>query len=500
MMLSPVVDGVLQAATVYNLLWCLLGVTMGTLIGVLPGLGPLGAISLLLPLVMQMNDTVPALIMLAGIYYGSQYGGSTTSILLNMPGESASVVTAIDGYAMTQQGRAGTALFFAAVGSFVAGLVATVVIAMMGPPLSEFGLRFASPEMACLMLLGLVGAAMIFPGDVVKNICMIVLGLLLSLIGTDINSAMIRFNFGWLYLSNGIEIAVMAMGMFGLAEIVRSLHRVSTDSISPWSYSKISGKDWHQAWPACLRGTMIGSVLGVIPGGGAILASYASYAAEKRIMGASRAKQPGQLSAVVGPESANNAGAQTSFIPMLTLGMPTNPVVALLLAVMISHGIQPGPQIMTEHADLFWTLVASMVLGNAMLLVLNLPLIKIWIRICQIPMTAVYPVLIVIMCAGAFSIKNNIWDIVMLIPFALLGLWLTYHRCNIAVLIMAFILGQMLEENLRRSLVISHGDWGTFLERPVSVWLLGITAMILILPCVRWIWSRLVLTYPKVDQ
>ncbi|MDR7272821.1 TctA family transporter [Pelomonas saccharophila] len=475
--------GFQTALTLQNLLYAFFGTVLGTLIGVLPGLGPVATIAMLLPSIYTL-DATPALIMLAGIYYGAQYGGSTTAILINVPGESSSVVTAIDGYQMARRGRAGAALAAAGLGSFFAGCVGTIIIAAFAPPLTELAFKFGSAEYFSLMVLGLVGAVVLASGSLIKAIAMIVLGLLLGQINTDVITGTARFSFDIPELTDGIGFVVIAMGVFGFGEIIANLgqpeeHReVFTKEVKGlWP----TREDFKEAWPAVLRGTALGSVLGVLPGGGALLASFASYTLEKKV-----ARNPripfgkGAIQGVAGPESANNAGAQTSFIPMLTLGIPPNAVMALMVGAMTIKGIQPGPQVMTSNPELFWGLIASMWIGNLMLIVLNLPLIGIWIKLLTVPYRFLFPAIVVFCCIGTYSLNNNSFDVYLTAAFALVGYVFYKLSCEPAPLLLGFILGPMMEENLRRALLLARGDWSTFLTRPLSAGLLIAAALMIV--------------------
>ncbi|WP_348755866.1 tripartite tricarboxylate transporter permease [uncultured Aquincola sp.] len=489
-MLTNLALGLETALTMQNLLYAFVGCLLGTLIGVLPGLGSVTTIAMLLPSIYAL-DATPALVMLAGIYYGSQYGGSTTAILINVPGESASVVTALDGYQMARQGRAGAALATAGLGSFFAGTVATLVIAAFAPPLTELAFKFGPAEYFALMVLGLVGAVVLASGSLLKAIAMILLGLLIGQINTDVISGVPRYSFEIPELTDGVNVVALAMGLFGFAEIVANLSRpaeqreVFTKEVKGLWLTK---EDFKLAAPAVLRGTALGSLLGVLPGGGSLLSSFASYTLEKKISGTPERFGKGAIQGVAGPESANNAGAQTSFIPMLTLGIPPNAVMALMVGAMTIKGIQPGPQVMTSNPDLFWGLIASMWIGNLMLVILNLPLIGIWIRLLTVPYRFLFPAIGVFCCIGVYSVNNNTFDVYMVALFAVLGYLFYLLQCEPAPLLLGFILGPMMEENLRRALLLSRGDWGTFAERPLSAGLL-IAAAILValvaLPAVR---------------
>lgn len=480
------------AFTLTNLLYAFGGALLGTLIGVLPGLGPVATIAMLLPSIYAL-DATPALIMLAGIYYGAQYGGSTTAILINVPGESSSVVTAIDGYQMARRGRAGAALAAAGLGSFFAGCVGTVIIAAFAPPLTELAFKFGPAEYFSLMVLGLIGAVVLASGSLVKAISMIILGLLLGQINTDVISGVPRYSFDIPELTDGIGFVAIAMGVFGFGEIIANLgqppeHReVFTKDVKGLWPTK---EDFRNAWPAVLRGTSLGSILGVLPGGGALLASFAAYTVEKKMrMGPNEVPfGKGNIRGIAGPESANNAGAQTSFIPMLTLGIPPNAVMALMVGAMTIKGIQPGPQVMTSNPQLFWGLIASMWVGNLMLVILNLPLIGIWIKLLTVPYRFLFPAIMSFCCIGLYTLNNNNFDVFMGAGFAVVGYIFYKLGCEPAPLLLGFILGPMMEENLRRALLLSRGDWGTFLTRPLSASLLAAAlAMIVVvmLPAIK---------------
>jgi len=489
-LLNNLMLGFQTALTLQNLLYAFGGAVLGTLIGVLPGLGPVATIAMLLPSIYAL-DATPALIMLAGIYYGAQYGGSTTAILINVPGESSSVVTAIDGYQMARQGRAGAALAAAGLGSFFAGCVGTIIIAAFAPPLTELAFKFGPAEYFSLMVLGLIGAVVLASGSLLKAIGMIVLGLLLGQINTDVISGTPRFSFDIPELTDGINFVVIAMGIFGFGEIIANLgqpaeHReVFTKSVKGlWP----TRQDFREAWPAVLRGTALGSVLGVLPGGGALLASFAAYTLEKKVAKDQSRFGKGAIQGVAGPESANNAGAQTSFIPMLTLGIPPNAVMALMVGAMTIKGIQPGPQVMTSNPELFWGLIASMWIGNLMLVILNLPLIGIWIKLLTVPYRFLFPAIVVFCCIGTYTLNNNNFDVFMTAAFAVVGYVFYKLSCEPAPLLLGFILGPMMEENLRRALLLSRGDWSTFMTRPLSAGLLiaaALMVVIVMLPSIK---------------
>jgi len=469
------------ALTAVNLMYAFIGVLLGTLIGVLPGIGPVATIAMLLPTTYALQP-VSALIMLAGIYYGAQYGGSTTSILINMPGETSSAVTCLDGYQMARKGEAGAALSIAAIGSFFAGCVATVLVAAVSVPLSELALKFGPAEYFSLMTLGLIGATVLAHGSLVKAIAMVILGLLLGIVGTDVNSGVARFDFGIPELSDGIGVVSVAMGLFGFAEIILNLESVEKRELLT---SKIKGfwltkKQMRAAAPAVLRGTGIGSVLGILPGGGAMLSSFAAYAVEKKISSDPSQFGRGAIQGVAGPESANNAGAQTSFIPLLTLGIPENAVMAMMVGAMTIHNIQPGPQVMTSNPQLFWGLIASMWIGNLMLVVLNLPMIGIWIKLLTVPYRMLYPAILLFCSIGVYTVNNTSFDVMQTAFFGFLGVVFMKLECEPAPLLLGFVLGPMMEENLRRALLLSRGDPFVFLHRPISLGLL-VAAVLLIL-------------------
>ena len=480
------------AFTFQNLLYAFFGSVLGTLIGVLPGLGPVATIAMLLPSIYSL-DATPALIMLAGIYYGAQYGGSTTSILINVPGESSSVVTCIDGYQMARKGRAGPALAAAGLGSFFAGCVGTVIIAAFAPPLTELAFKFGPAEYFSLMVLGLIGAVVLASGSLVKAIAMIILGLLLGQVNTDVISGVPRFSFDVPELTDGIGFVGIAMGVFGFGEIITNLGQpeenrevFTKDVRGLWP----TLQDFKDAWPAVIRGTALGSVLGVLPGGGALLASFAAYTVEKK-MPMKAGEVPfgeGNIRGVAGPESANNAGAQTSFIPMLTLGIPPNAVMALMVGAMTIKGIQPGPQVMTSNPQLFWGLIASMWVGNLMLVILNMPLIGMWIKLLTVPYRFLFPAIMVFCCIGLYTLNNSSFDVYIGAFSALVGYSFYKLGCEPAPLLLGYILGPMMEENLRRALLLSRGDWGTFMTRPLSAGLL-IAALLMVivvmLPTIR---------------
>jgi TctA family transporter len=480
------------AFTFQNLIYAFIGCLLGTLIGVLPGIGPVATIAMLLPATYALPP-IAALIMLAGIYYGAQYGGSTTAILVNLPGESSSVVTVIDGYQMARKGRAGPALAAAGLGSFFAGCVGTLILAAFAVPLTEVAFKFGPAEYFSLMILGLIGAVVLASGSLLKAVAMIVLGLLLGLVGTDVNSGVARFSFDIPELTDGIGFITIAMGVFGYGEIITNL--AQPEDKREVFLGKVTGlfptkEDFKNMLPAVLRGTAIGSILGILPGGGALLAAFAAYTIEKKTK-----LRPGEvpfgqgnIRGVAAPESANNAGAQTSFIPLLTLGIPPNAVMALMVGAMTIHNIQPGPQVMTSNPELFWGLIASMWLGNLMLIILNLPLIGMWIKLLTVPYRWLFPAIVLFCAIGVYSTNNNTFDIWLVGAFGVVGYMWAKLSVEPAPLLLGFILGPMMEENLRRALLLSRGDWSVFVTRGLSASLLAVAAVMLIvvlLPSVK---------------
>src|SRR5467141_599165 len=481
-LLSNLALGFHVAADWHNILFVLLGSLVGTLVGVLPGIGTVATIAMLLPITFGLPP-VGALIMLAGIYYGAQYGGSTTSVLVNIPGEATSVVTCLDGHQMARQGRAGPALAIAAIGSFFAGCVSTVLMAVLGAPLTKLALAFGPAEYFSLMVLGLIFAVVLAKGSVLKAIAMIVLGLLLSMVGSDIETGASRMAFNVPELADGLGFATVAMGVFGFAEIIRNLD-AGAEMDRDLVQQKITGlmptkKDLKDSFPAIVRGTILGSILGILPGGGAVIASFAAYTFEKKI-----AKDPsrfgrGAIEGVAAPESANNAAAQTSFIPLLTLGIPPNAVMALMVGAMTIHGIVPGPQVMQKQPELVWGMIASMWIGNLMLIIINLPLVGIWVRLLRVPYRLMFPSIVIFCAIGIYSINNSPTDVVIAAIFGVIGYWFVKHDFEPAPMLLGFVLGPLMEENLRRAMLIARGDATVFFTRPISAVLLS-TAIILL--------------------
>ncbi len=473
----------------YNVLYCFIGVLLGTLVGVLPGIGPTATIAMLLPITFSLNPET-ALIMLAGIYYGAQYGGSTTAILINLPGESSSAVTAIDGYQMARKGRAGAALATAAIGSFFAGSVATFLLAAFAPPLARAALNFGAPEYFSLIVLGLLVSIALAHGSILKALAMIVLGLLLGMVGQDIYTGTPRFTFGLRELFGGLNFVAVAVGVFGVAEILRNLENEHEREVG---VKKVTGllltrEDIKRiVWPI-LRGTGLGSLLGILPGGGHILSSFASYSAEKRLSKHPEEFGKGAIEGVAGPESANNAAAQTSFIPLMTLGIPAHPVMALMIGAFILQGITPGPNVINEQPALFWGIIASMWIGNLLLVILNLPLVGLWVKMLSIPYRMLFPAIVLFACIGTFSINQNIYDIYAIAFFGIVGYLLIRFGCEPAPLLLGFVLGPLLEEHLRRAMIISRGDPTIFVTRPISATLLALAllaVLIAVLPSIR---------------
>ncbi|MFH5927499.1 tripartite tricarboxylate transporter permease [Roseomonas xinghualingensis] len=479
-LLANLAHGFGVALSLDNLLFALLGALIGTAIGVLPGIGPVATISLLLPITFGQPATT-AIIMLAGIYYGAQYGGSTTAILLNLPGEVSSVVTALDGYKMARKGRAGAALTIAACGSFFAGSVATLVVAASGPMLTSVALSFGPADYFSLMLLGLIISAVLAQGSVLKSIAMVVLGVALGLVGTDVQTGQQRFTFGIPELSDGIDFVAIAMGIFGLGEIILNLERPEARQVMSGKVGSLmlTKEEFRRSIPSVLRGTLIGSTLGILPGGGAALSAFGSYMMERKVSKYGHELGTGAIEGVAGPESANNAAAQTSFIPLLTLGIPSNAVMALMVGALIIQGIQPGPRMVEAQPDLFWGLICSMWVGNLMLLVINLPMIGMWVKLLQVPYKYLYPAILMFCAIGVYSLNNSLWDVYMTVFFGIIGYIFAKLRMEAAPLLIGFVLGPMMEEHLRRAMLLSRGDVVVFIERPISATLLALAALTL---------------------
>ena len=483
--------GFAVALTASNLFYCAIGAILGTAIGVLPGLGPPATIALLLPVTFKM-DPVSAVIMLSGIFYGAMYGGSTTSILLNIPGEAASVVTCLDGYKMARNGRAGAALGISAIGSFIAASLSVLGISILAPALASFALKFGPPEYFCLVLLGLMMAVYLSEESVLKGMMMGVLGLLLGTIGLDPVSGSQRFTFGVSRLTDGVDFVVMVMGLFGLAEILCNLEAPENREIFKTALKGLlpTREDWRQCWASVLRGSTIGFFIGVLPGGGAIISSFAAYAVEKRLSKHPERFGNGAIEGVAAPEAANNAASTSSFIPLLTLGIPGNASIAMIFVALMIHGIRPGPLLLQDHPQLFWGVIASMYIGNVMLLGLNLPLVGFWVRMLKVPYRYLAVVVVVVCVIGAYSVNNSTWDVGMMVFFGVVGYMLRKFAFPASPFILAMILGPMLEKTLQQSLIASGGDFFTFINRPISATLLVAAAFLILTPAVKHIWGK----------
>lgn len=469
-----------------NLLYCFIGVLMGTLVGVLPGIGPAGAIALLLPATFHVAP-VGAIIMLAGIYYGTAYGGSTTSILVNIPGEASSVVTCLDGYQMAKQGRAGPALGIAAFGSFIAGTIGVIGLMLVAPQLARMALKFGPPEYFALVCLALTILTFLSSGSMVKALLMAVLGLILGCIGIDPVSGYSRYTFGIPDLMDGLGIVPIAMGLFGLGEIFINLEETSVKTILKGRIQNLlpNRKDWRDSIGAIFRGTGIGFFLGILPGGGAVVSSFVSYAVERKVSKHPELFGKGAIEGVAGPESANNAASQTAFIPLLALGIPSNAVTAILLGALIIQGVQPGPMLITSNPDLFWGVVASMYIGNIMLLVLNLPLIGMWVKVLKIPYRILFPLIVFFTFIGAYSVNYSVGDLLITVIFGIVGYLMRKFDYQPAPLILSFILTPFLEQSVRQSLLLSDGSFTIFFVRPISLLILTAALLVLILPVVK---------------
>jgi putative tricarboxylic transport membrane protein len=478
--LDGISSGFLIALTLKNVLYCFMGALIGTLIGVLPGIGPLATIAMLMPFTYHV-DPVSSMIMLAGIFYGAQYGGSTTSILLNLPGEASSVITCLDGHQLAKKGKAGVALSIAAVGSLVAGTIGTLTIVLLAPVLVNFAEKFGPAEYCGLMTLGLVVAVVLANGSILKAIAMVFLGVLFGLAGTDSATNAPRYTFGIFEMSDGIDFVPIAMGLFGIAEIISNLEqRTHAHGVTPISSLWPSREEIRRSIGPVLRGTAIGSFLGVLPGGGPTLAAFSSYAIEKRISKWPEQFGKGAIEGVAGPESANNAAAQTAFVPMLALGIPSNAIMALMIGAMMLQGIQPGPDVMAKRPDLFWGIIASMWVGNLMLVVINLPLVGLWVKLLSVPYRFLFPAILAFCCIGAFSLQSSTFHLLMLAGFGFLGYVFIKLGCEPAPFLLGLVLGPQLEEYFRRAMHISRGDPAVFVDRPISLALFTLTAVLLI--------------------
>jgi len=480
-LISNLALGFSTATTVTNLFYCFVGVFLGTFIGVLPGVGPLAAVAMLLPVSFYLEPTT-ALVMLAGVYYGAEYGGSIASILLNIPGTPSSSVTCIDGYPMAQQGRAGVALFATSVASFFGGVFGVIVMVLLAPRLAEFALLFQPAEYFSVMVLGLIAASIVSSSGVLRGLMMVCLGILLGTIGVDVNSGDTRFTGGVPELRDGVSLVVVAMGLFGISEVMVSL-RGATKS---YAGQNVRGRDifptraeWRRSFLPALRGASIGSFFGTLPGTGQTVASFVGYALEKKVSPNKAQFGSGAIEGVVVPESANNAAAQTAFIPTLTLGIPGSTTMALMLGALMIHGITPGPRLISDHPDLFWGLVVSFLFGNFFLLVLNIPLIGLWVRLLRVPHYYLYPTVIIMICVGVYGISNSLTDVWATLAFGLIGYVLRLFRFEPAPMLIGFVLGPMMEEFFRRAMLLSRGDPMVFLERPGSAALLALGALLL---------------------
>lgn len=487
--LAGLLIGLHTALTFENLAFCFIGVLLGTLVGVLPGLGPTATIAMLLPLTFTLSPTT-ALIMMAGIYYGSQYGGSTTAILMNVPGEASSAVTAIDGYRMAQQGRAGPALAIAAIGSLFAGTVGTLVLALFAAPLTIIAMRFEPQEYVGLAVLGLIASVILARGSVIKALAMVAFGLMVSTVGTDLYTGVPRFTLGFAELYDGLSVVSIAVGTFGIAEIMRQLTIRQVGIFSTTEIGRVwpSRNDFRASAMPIFRGSAIGALLGILPGGGALLATFASYATEKKLSKTPERFGHGAIEGVAGPEAANNAAAQTSFIPMLALGIPSNVVMAMMIGAMMMHNIVPGPNVATRDPSLFWGLIVSMWIGNLFLVILNLPLVGLWVKLLKIPYSVLFPGIMIFCTIGAYTVGNNAFDLYVMTLFGVGGYLLLRAGCEPAPFIIGVVLGPILEEQFRRSMILSMGDFTTFFTRPISLTLFIMAAVLLVIvskPAIR---------------
>jgi putative tricarboxylic transport membrane protein len=480
-LLGNIALGFSVAVSPVNILFCFVGVLLGTLIGVLPGIGAVATMSMLLPVTFHLPPAT-SLIMLAGIYYGAQYGGSTTAILVKLPGEASSVATVLDGYAMAQKGRAGAALSIAALASFVAGTVATLLIAVAGPLMAQLALKFGPAEYFSLMVLGLVASVILASGSLAKAIIMILAGVFLGLVGPDANSPMPRLTFGVPALAEGVNFVALAVGFFGISEIILNLEK-DLQRVAPVAMRDLfpNGEEISRSIGPTIRGTLIGSILGVLPGGGALLASFGAYAIEKKLSDTPERFGEGAPEGVAAPEAANNAGAQTSFVPLLTLGVPSNAIMAVMAGAMTIQGIAPSPKVMVEHAQLFWGMIASMWVGNLLLVILNLPLVGLWVKLLQVPYRILYPAILFFCCIGVYSINNSAFDVYLSVGFGIVGYLLLKLGFEPTPLLLGFILGPMMEENLKRAMILSGGSLEPFVTRPISAGLLILTLAMLLL-------------------
>lgn len=482
-MLSNLALGFGVALSPSALAYCALGVTLGMMIGVLPGIGPLATVGMLLPLT-YYAPPMEAIIMLAGIYYGSMYGGSTASILLNLPGTAGAAVACLDGYPMTKKGRAGVALFATTIASFFGGMIGIFILAAFAPVLAKVALSFGSPEYFALMALGLLAAALVGDNSPTRSLAMVLLGLLLGIVGTDVNSGYQRYTFGFSNLGDGLNLVIVTTGLFGIAEVINNAGRLTKASTVKvdvtWRSMLPTREDWKRSGLPAGRGAGIGSILGILPGTGAALAAFISYAVERKLSRRPEEFGKGAIEGVVAPESANNAAAQTAFVPTLSLGIPGDAIVAIMLGALILHGVTPGPRLITEQPELFWGLTVSFLIGNFLLLILNLPLIGVWVRILTIPYGILYPAILVFICVGVYSIRNSIFDVVVAIAFGVIGYVMRLLNFSPAPLLLGLVLGPLMEQNLRRSLMLSRGDPMIFLDRPISAAILAVAAALVV--------------------
>lgn len=471
-MIDNLLIGIDVVFTIQHLSYILLGCLVGTVVGILPGLGPAAAISVLLPITYYL-DPLSGLVMLSGIYYGTQYGGSITSILLNVPGESSTVMTCIDGYAMTKQGRAGVAIFTAGISSFVAGIIATALIALLAPPLSEIGFEFGPAEYTMLMLLGFIGISAIATDDILKSLGVVCMGILIGTIGMDVITGVERFSFDSVHLIDGISFNVVAIGLFALSEIYSNISSNRNTNFFKGKLQMIPSKeDLKRIVAPTLRGTAWGSFLGLLPGGGITVSSYAAYAAEKKISKNKKDFGNGAIEGVAAPEAANNASAQVGYVPLLALGLPENAVMAIMLGAFLMYGLMPGPTLMMENPDIFWGLTISMLVGNFILLLLNVPFVKIWVKVLSIPYSSLYPFILFVCCIGAYTMRNSIEDIIFVAFFGTLGYMIMMFKVSPVPFMLGFVLGPKLEIVFRRALIINDGSFSIFIDRPISLFLL----------------------------
>jgi putative tricarboxylic transport membrane protein len=499
-LLNHILLGAQVLFTPVNIFFCFIGVLMGTLVGVLPGLGPTAAIALLLPNTFHVSP-VTAIIMLAGIYYGAMYGGSTTSILVNIPGEAASVITCLDGYQMALKGRAGVALGIAAFGSFIAGTISVIGLMLVAPPLAKFALAFGTPEYFSLMLMGIVILIYLASGSILKALMMAVFGLLLGTIGMDSISATQRLTFGLLELSDGIGLIPAIMGLFGVAEVIANVEQEIKREVIATKVKNLlpNLQDWKDSFWPIIRGGILGFFIGILPGPAPVISAFSSYAIEKKLSKHPEKFGTGMIQGVAGPEAANNAATGGAFIPLFTLGIPANSVIAILLGAFMIHGIQPGPMLIDKYPDLFWGTIMSMYLGNAMLLVLNLPLIGLWVKVLKVPYPILFPLILLFCLVGVFSLNYSKVEVALMIGFGVFGYLARKFQFEMAPLVLALVIGPMMENNLRLSLVISQGNPWIFIEKPISAIFIFVSLALLISPFIPWIGKRREKLQEKVE-